>query len=114
MQDEGAAYFKAWEAQLAELSTPGLKEKAEARQGVLAEKYAALQADIKTTKELSDKTFNLVKDIEKILSNDLTAEGVKSIAPLVVKVKDSRKPVKENSEAILEEIGEIAAVYSRP
>jgi hypothetical protein len=114
MQDEGAAYFKAWEKQLAALSTPGLKEKAEARQAELAEKYAALQADIKTTKDLSDKTYGLVKDIEKILSNDLNEAGVKAIAPLVVKVKDSRKPVKENIEAILGEIGEIAAVYSRP
>lgn len=114
MKAKGAAYFEQWEKQLAAMGTPEVKELAEKRKADLAAKYTALLETTAATREMSDALFGRLKDVEKVLGNDLNAEGLKAIAPLVEKVKEARKPVKENVDAIMGRLEEISAVYSRP
>ena len=114
MKAKGAAYFEAWEKQLAAITTPDVKEVADKRKADLTVKYTALMEEMSKVREMSTSVFGNLKDIEKILGNDLNAEGLKSIAPMVQKLKDSRKPIRENVDAILAKLGDISAVYSRP
>jgi hypothetical protein len=114
MKAKGAAYFQQWESKLAAISTPEVKEVAEKRKADLTAKYTALLETMGTTREMSDALFGQLKDVEKILGNDLNADGLKGIAPMVEKVKEARKPVKENVDAIMGRLEEISAVYSRP
>jgi uncharacterized phage infection (PIP) family protein YhgE len=114
MKAKGTSYFEAWEKQVASITTPEVKELADKRKADLSTKYTALQEALAKARETSTAVFGNLKDIEKILGNDLNAEGLKSIAPMVQKVKDARKPIMENVDAILARIGDISAVYSRP
>lgn len=114
MKAKGAAYFEAWEKQIAGVTTPDVKELADKRKADLSAKYASLQEAMTKAREVSTAVFGNLKDIEKILGNDLNAEGLKAIAPMVQKVKDARAPNKETVEAILARLGDISAVYSRP
>lgn len=114
MTAKGTAYFADWEKKLANINTPEVKELAEKRKADLTAKYAALQETIGKTREMSDALYGKLKDVEKILGNDLNAEGLKGIAPAVEKVKETRKPVKENVDAITARLDEISAVYSQP
>ena len=87
---------------------------ADKRKADLTVKYTALMEEMSKVREMSTAVFGNLKDIEKILGNDLNAGGLKAIAPMVQKVKDARKPLMEGVDAILARIGDISAVFSRP
>src|SRR5262245_39064034 len=76
MRARGAAYFKAWEDQLATVSTPSIKEAAEKRRDQLTKNYEGVTVAAEAAREAYKPLISDLKDIEKMLTNDLTADGV--------------------------------------
>ena len=112
MRARGAAYFKAWEDQLAAVSTPSIKEQAEKRRDQLTKNYEAVTVAVEAAREAYKPILSDLKDIQKMLSTDLTADSVKALAPPVAKIKESGKVLGEKLDAVVDALKKIGAVYS--
>ena len=63
-------------------------------------------------REVYEPFVSDLKDIKKILENDLNPEGIKAIAPQIAKLKSAATSVKEHIDAVMASLGKIAAIYS--
>jgi len=112
MKAKGRDYFKAWEAGLAAIATPEIKKAAEARRDDLAKSFDGIIATMGQVREGYDKYISFMTDIEKVMENDLNAQGLKTMASKLDAVKEGAGTVKTNADAVLAELGKIAAIYS--
>jgi hypothetical protein len=112
VRSQGNAYFAAWEEKLKTIGTADIAKIAAARRDELNKEYTAVTAGAQKTGEAFDPFMSDLKDISKVLENDLNAEGVKSIAPLVAKLKDHAKVVTDSVDAVTGSLNKIAAIYS--
>jgi uncharacterized protein YoxC len=112
MRARGTAYFKAWEDQLAAVSTPAIKEAAEKRRDQLTKHYEGVTVAAEAAREAYNPLLSDLKDIQKMLATDITADSVKALAAPVAKLKESGKAVGEKLDAVVEALKKIGAVYS--
>jgi hypothetical protein len=112
MRARGAAYFKAWEDQLAAVSTPAVKEAAEKRRDQLTKNYEGVTTAAEAAREAYKPLLSDLKDIQKMLTTDLTADSVKALVAPVAKIKEDGKVVGEKLDAVVEALKKIGAVYS--
>ena len=112
MKSKGKAYFKTWEDQLAAIATPEIKKAMEARRDELAKEYETVTTLMAKARENFDKFMAFQEDLSKVMENDLNASGLQAIAPKVAQAKDLARNVKVDIDAVLAEIGKLAAIYS--
>lgn len=112
MKAKGKDYFKTWEAQLAQISTPDIKKAAEARRNELAKNYDGINVNMAAAREKYDKLISFLTDLKKVMGNELNAEGLKAIAPKVEQAKTGTNALKESVDAVLADVDKIAAIYS--
>jgi uncharacterized protein YoxC len=112
MRARGTAYFKAWEDQLASVSTPSVKEAAEKRREQLTKNYEGVTTAAEAAREAYKPLLSDLQDIRKILTTDLTADSVKALAAPVAKIKESGKALGDKLDVVVEALKKIGAVYS--
>jgi uncharacterized protein YoxC len=112
MRARGAAYFKAWEDQLATVATPSIKEAAEKRRDQLTKHYEGVTAAAEAAREAYKPLLSDLRDVQKMLTTDLTADSVKALAAPVAKLKDTGKALGDKLDAVVEALKKIGAVYS--
>jgi DUF2959 family protein len=112
MRARGAAYFKAWEEQLAAVTTPSIKEQAEKRRDQLTKNYEAVTVAVEAAREAYRPVLSDLKDVQQMLTTDLTADSVKALGPPVVKIKDNAKVLGGKLDAVVDALKKIGAVYS--
>jgi len=114
MRERGAAYFEAWEKQLAEMSTPGVVAVATARKDELAAKYAELLTAMQESRAAYDPLWADLQAIGKAIEDGMTPEKLKEVAPQIKAAKEKAATVKGRIEAVTSKLQQVAVIYTKP
>jgi vacuolar-type H+-ATPase subunit I/STV1 len=102
------AYLQAWESELASVGSELVQSTSTARR----EAVAAAFADVESQSKDARANYTLfMKDISAIriaLENDLTAQGVKAVAPLVQKTEGEGRAVSKGADAVAASLDRLA------
>jgi hypothetical protein len=101
---QGAAYFSAWEKQLTETGSAEIRMIAGERHEKLRGDYDAVLGLLKAGQKAYDPFMSDVRDLKKVLANDLNAAGVKAVAPQIEKVKEKARAVNEHIDKLSAEL----------
>jgi len=113
MRERGAAYFEAWEKELAAMSTPAVAELAAKRKDELAAKYAEVLTSMQETGSASVAFWTDMQSIKKAVEEDLTPEANQALAPQVKAAGEKATTLKERIDATFEKVGQVSLVYAK-
>jgi F0F1-type ATP synthase membrane subunit b/b' len=106
MRDQGQAYFAEWQKQAATISDPDLKKKAEERREKLSKAIAAVSDAMAEARTELVPYVKTNEDVRTYLKNDLTPEGIKSVA-------DKSKQIGKDSKSIGKKIDEVVEALEK-
>jgi chromosome segregation ATPase len=112
MRDRGAAYFEAWEKELAAMSTPEVVAMATKRKDELSAKYAEVLTAMQETRSALDAYWSDMTAIRKAV-DDLTPETLKLLAPQVKAAKDKATTLKSRVEATSAMLNQVSVLYTK-
>jgi hypothetical protein len=114
MRERGAAYFEAWEKQLASMSTPEVVARATARKEELSKQYADVLTAMQEGRSAFDGFWANLQATVKAIDEGLTADKVKLMADPVAKMKAQAATVKERISTLTEKVDRIGVLYTSP
>jgi len=112
MKEQGDAYFKQWEAQLAQVSNPEIRKLAEERKAKLQETFASIRKFTEPLKAQFDPWMSDLKDLQKYLSNDLTIAGVDAAKGLFTKTTNGGLEVQKSMDGLVAELNTVSATIT--
>lgn len=112
MKEQGQAYFKQWEKQMAEVSNPEIRALAEQRKAKLQETFESIRKYTEPLKAQFDPWMSDLKDLQKYLSNDLTIAGVEAAKSLFVKTENEGLEVQKSMDGLVVELNTVAATIT--
>ena len=112
MKEQGEAYFKQWETELAQVNNPEIRSLAEQRRAKLQEAFQSIRKYTEPLKAQFDPWMSNLKDLEKYLGNDLTIGGVDAAKPLFTKTTEGGLEVQKSMDALVAELNTIAATIT--
>jgi hypothetical protein len=104
MQGDGMKYFEAWQATITSINNESLKKKSQQRLDAVKKSYAKVIDQFKAAAEKFKPFLADLSDIQKVLSNDLTASGVKGLRSTVSSANSHYKAVNRTINDALEEM----------
>jgi hypothetical protein len=112
MQEQGQAYFKQWEQQMAQVSNPEIRALAEQRKAKLQETFDSIRKYTEPLKAQFDPWMSDLKDLQKYLGNDLTVAGVDAAKPLFTKTQNEGLEVQKSVDGLVAELNTVAATLT--
>jgi Protein of unknown function (DUF2959) len=112
MRESGDAYFKQWEAEAASVKNPEIRDVAEKRKAKLQEAFKKINARTEPLKAQYEPWMSNLKDLQKLLHNDLTVEGVGAAGSLIGKSANEGAEVHKSIDALVAELNTIAATLT--
>jgi hypothetical protein len=112
MQEQGQAYFQAWQQQLATLNNPEIRSLAEQRKAKLQEAFDSIRKYTEPLKAQFDPWMSDLKDLQKYLSQDLTVAGVDAAKNLFAKATNGGLEVQKSMDGLVAELNTIAAALT--
>ncbi len=112
MKEQGQAYFKQWEKQLAEVNNPEIRNLAQERKAKLQETFDRIKQYTEPLKAQFDPWMSDLKDLQKYLSQDLTIAGVDAAKGLFTKTTEGGLEVQKSMDALVVELNTIAATIT--
>jgi hypothetical protein len=106
MKARGKEYFKAWESG----SDTGLSKE---RHAQLTAAYGKIQEQMLSAKEAFGPYLASLQDIQKLVSMDLTEEGLASAEPLASKAQAGAAEVKARIHAVAEQVNAVSGLLSK-
>jgi hypothetical protein len=79
MSGDGMKYFEDWQKTLNGIANESLKKKGQQRLDAAKKGYAKVETSLKSAGEKFKPFLSDLADIQKVLSNDLTAAGIKNV-----------------------------------
>lgn len=79
MSTDGMKYFEDWQKTLDGIANESLKKKGQKRLDAAKKGYAKVETSLKSAGEKFKPFLSDLADIQKVLSNDLTAAGIKNV-----------------------------------
>jgi len=107
MQGDGMKYFEDWQQTISGINNESLKKKSQKRLDAVKKSYATVTAEFKEAAEKFKPFLANLADIHKVLSTDLTAEGVKGLRSTVSDANSNYKRVNKAINSALEEMVEM-------
>jgi hypothetical protein len=104
MKAQGDEYFKSWE------SDSGMSKE---RHAQLTASYAKIKEQMLAAKEAFVPYLASLKDIQKLLGLDLTAQGLTGAQPLASKAQADAAEVKSRIKAVSEQVNSVSGHMSR-
>jgi len=114
MRNRGAAYFEAWEKELAAMSTPEVVEIATKRKDELSAKYAEVLTAMQESRAAADAYWADMKAIREVVDDDLTPETQKLLGPQVKAAKEKATTLKSRVEATSAMLNQVSLLYTKP
>jgi len=114
MRNRGAAYFEAWDKQLAAMSTPEVVALATKRKDELAAKYAEVLTSMQESHAALDAYWADMTAIRKFVDDDLKPETLKLLAPQVKAAKEKATTLKTRAEATSAKLNQVSLLYTKP
>ena len=112
MRDRGAAYFEAWEKELASMTTSDVSAIAAKRKEELAAKYADVLTAMQESRAALDAYSGDMKKIGEAIE-DLTPETQKGLAQLVKAAKEKATTLKNRVDATFAKLGQVGLIYGK-
>jgi hypothetical protein len=112
MKEQGQAYFKQWETELAQVNNPEIRSLAEQRRAKLQEAFESIRKYTEPLKAQFDPWMSDLKDLQKYLGNDLTIGGVEAAKSLFTKTTNEGLEVQKSMDALVAELNTIAATIT--
>lgn len=114
MRAKAGAYFKAWEEDIAKISSPDLRKHSTDRRATLLGSFEKAQTSCGKTREAFDKLVVDLRDIQKVLSLDLTKTGLGLVADQAKKANTDGAAVKKQLDGMAQELAEVAKSVKPP
>ena len=108
----GAAYFKEWEKQLAEMNNPEIRAKAEERKQQLSETFGNFGPLVEQTNSDFDAFYADLKDLRAFLGHDLTVAGVDAAKDIINTTRESGTKVDQSLDELITEMNTIEAAIT--
>lgn len=112
MKEQGQAYFKQWEQQMAQVSNPEIRALAEQRKAKLQQTFEEVRKYTEPLKAQFDPWMSDLKDLQNYLSNDLTIGGVDAAKSLFTKTTSEGLEVQKSMDGLVSELNTIAATLT--
>ena len=112
MKEQGQAYFKQWEEQMAQVSNPDIRKLAEERKAKLQETFDSIRKYTEPLKAQFDPWMSDLKDLQKYLSNDLTVAGVDAAKSLFTKTTNGGLEVQKSMDGLVAELNTVSATLT--
>lgn len=112
MNAQSGAYFETWEKNLETIQNPDIRKRSEERRAKAFDSYKKIDTAMQSTNEAFDPLLADLKDIQRYLGNDLTAQGIAAISEVVEKANANATVVEEKLDAMIAEIDRVAAEMS--
>jgi hypothetical protein len=112
MKVRGKEYFEEWQKEGSQYKNPQIKELSEQRRADIGEIYGKIAENSFGVKEAFKAYVSDIKEIQTYLSNDLTAKGIETIAPIsrkAVNDGDNLKSTIKNVQTAIEKAREAMA-----
>lgn len=112
MQEEGIAYFRNWNDELARIQNDNIRKRSLDRKIVVAAQFEEARANyVQTTAEFDPFLADL-KDIRTVLATDLTTGGLNSVNSVVRKSNSNGVPLRESLVSLSNEFKRLGAALS--
>jgi hypothetical protein len=106
MKTRGEQFFKEWQAD----SGTGLSQE---RQAQLNVSYGKIKEQMMSAKDAFAPFLASLKDIQSLLSLDLTTQGLQTAGPLVTKAKANAAEVKSRIGGVTQQVNEVSGMLAR-
>ena len=112
MSQERDRYFTSWQNTISGINNPSLQKKAQKRLDKVSASYARVEAAFQTAADKFRPFLSDLADVEKVLSQDVTAAGVKAIKGTVRQANWDHKFVSSAINSALKEMGKMEKALS--
>lgn len=106
---QGAAYFKQWEKELANIANPDIRALAEQRKAKLNEIFSKVGPLLETAKADFDPFLADLKDLRTFLSQDLTVAGVDAAKDIIKKTREHGTKLQTSLDNLIAEMNSVSA-----
>ena len=107
MQGDGMKYFDDWQKTINSINNESLRKKSQKRLDAVKKSYGKVTAEFKDAAAKFKPFLADLGDIQKVLSTDLTASGVKGLRSTVSNANSHYKSVSRAINSALEEMQEM-------
>jgi hypothetical protein len=114
MRERGAAYFEAWEKQLAATSTPAVAALISKRKDELSRNYADTLTSMQQTRAAYDPFWANLEASAKSIEDGMNPDQLKLFAPTLAKLKGEANTFKDRISVVSTKLDQIAGLYSNP
>jgi hypothetical protein len=114
MRNRGAAYFEAWEKQLAAMSSPEVMAIAAKRKDELAAKYTEVLTAMQESRAAFDPYWADLTAIRKAIEDGLTPETLKALAPKVKEAREKATTLMTRVEVASAKLDQVGVIYTKP
>lgn len=114
MRERGAAYFEAWETQLASMTTPGVVAVATKRKDELAASYAAVLTAMQESRSSFDSYWADLLVIQEAVDDGLKPETLQTFTTQIKAAKEKATTLKGRVEAVVSKLDQVSALYTKP
>ncbi len=104
MQGDGMKYFEDWQKTISSINNASLRKKSQKRLDAVKKSYGKVTDEFKEAAEKFKPFLADLTDIQKVLSTDLTAKGVKGLRSTVSSANSNYKSVNRTINSALEEM----------
>ena len=105
----GAAYFKQWEKELANVNNSAIRALAESRKAKLNEIFGRVRPLVEQAKTDFDPFLSDIKDLRSFLGQDLTIAGVDAAKGIIKKTRDHGAELQNSLSDLLAEMNSVSA-----
>jgi Protein of unknown function (DUF2959) len=104
MEGEGMKYFEDWQATISSINDESLRKKSQQRLDAVKKSYTKVTGQFKEAAADFTPFLADISDIQKVLSTDLTAGGIKGLRSTVNKANSDYKKLDRTINDALEEM----------
>jgi hypothetical protein len=104
MEGDGLKYFEDWQTTISSINNESLRKKSQKRLDAVKKSYGKVSAEFKEATEKFKPFLADLTDIQKVLSTDLTADGVKNLRSTVSSANSDYKKLNRIINSALEEM----------
>jgi len=112
MSDDGDAYFGDWQKTINDISNTSVQKKAQKRLNKARESYNKVEVALTSAGDKFRPFLSDLTDVQKALSQDVTAGGVKTVKPIVKSANWNYKGVQGAIDQALRELDKMEKALS--
>lgn len=112
MAQDGINYFKTWQKTVDGIANESLRKKAQKRLNTVNESYGKVESSLAQAKEKFAPFLSDLRDVEKSLSADVTANGVKAIRGTVKTANWDHQFVSKAIQSAIKEMDKMSKALS--